>query len=108
MGGTGNASHSNASVNALGAGFRILGPTLVGVGYVHDIYQMATANDPYRSLMQASFGTLGALGGGSLGAIGGTAIFPGPGTVGGALVGGAAGGAAGRAAGGEFYDWMRN
>ena len=75
---------------------------------MHDIYDMATAADPYRSLMQSSVGTLGALGGGAVGAVGGTAILAGPGTVGGAIVGGAAGGAAGRAAGAKFYDWLRN
>lgn len=108
VGGSGNAAHSNASVNRMGAAFRVAGPGLAIEGLAYDAYTIANSPDQMRALMQSGGVTLGSLGGGAAGAVGGSLIMPGPGTVIGGVAGSAVGGAAGRYGAGKLYDWLHD
>ena len=105
-GSLGSANVPNPGASALGEGFRIGGRVLLAGTLAADAYDVATSCKPFRSLMSASFGILGSLGGGTLGAVGGSFVAPVGGTIAGGLGGSAQGGTAGRAAGGGFYDLL--
>ncbi len=106
------ANITNARVNAIGAAGRVAGSVMVIAGIGTGVLEVATSDNPTRSLAVVGGGLLGAAIGGNAGAAGGTAVGGAvagpPGAVVGAFTGGVAGSTAGavagREAGGKLYD----
>ena len=110
--GGGTANRTSKAIDQLGKSFRILGPTLAVIGVGFSIYEIATAENPYRELAGEIGGWIGAISGAYAGAYLGAAyggMVGGPyGAFAGAVVGGVIGaylvGAAGEQAGEALYD----
>lgn len=108
----GRANVTNSTVNKLGTAGRIGGSVLTVTGLGLGALEVATSDNPTRSLAVVGGGLLGAVGGGeggvAAGTLAGAAVGGPPGAVVGAVTGGIAGSTAGavvgREAGGKLYD----
>jgi RHS repeat-associated protein len=95
-----DATKTNPFWDRLGRFAKSVGKTCLVASVAYDVYEVSSADDPWRKGFESVFGWLGAIAGGTLGAAAGS----GPGSVALGVGGAVVGGALGRGFGGWLYD----